>query len=223
MSGKCPCPLQCSACNACVHLYSCTRLDASIHSTVCKHVHYIHMSITNDDQVKVNNKNEELTTNTEVQQQSKNGGDTDAQDETKIEEEGENCNKTEAIILDKIENNGGNNVECMYEAMDTANAGSNSTEDNEEMNEVGNQMDSGSMKNTETMSSDTMPDFNTHQYFTHVLQVNQTTNLIRTKRNVEDLAQHLISLTRLCNDVDVLKTAKGLIQSAISVIEAISK
>ena len=34
--------------------------------------------------------------------------------------------------------------------MDTANAGSNSTEDNKEMNEDGNQMDSGSMEDTET-------------------------------------------------------------------------
>lgn len=41
--SDCQCPLHCSKCNACIHMYVCTCLDASIHCTVCKHVHIIHM------------------------------------------------------------------------------------------------------------------------------------------------------------------------------------
>lgn len=38
---KCSCALKCGKCNACVHLYSCTCMDFLIHSTVCKHIHFV--------------------------------------------------------------------------------------------------------------------------------------------------------------------------------------
>ena len=38
---KCLCALKCGKCNACVHLYSCTCMDFLIHSTVCKHIHFV--------------------------------------------------------------------------------------------------------------------------------------------------------------------------------------
>ena len=36
------CPLKCSHCGVCVHMYSCTCLDSVLHSTACKHVHLVH-------------------------------------------------------------------------------------------------------------------------------------------------------------------------------------
>ena len=33
------CKLQCTNCNACIHMYICTCLDSITHTTVCKHVH----------------------------------------------------------------------------------------------------------------------------------------------------------------------------------------
>ena len=37
----CDCKLRCSSCMVCVHLYSCTCMDSTLHSTVCKHVHLV--------------------------------------------------------------------------------------------------------------------------------------------------------------------------------------
>ena len=39
---SCECKISCSSCNVCVHQYSCSCLDATIHATVCKHIHLIH-------------------------------------------------------------------------------------------------------------------------------------------------------------------------------------
>ena len=40
---QCKCKLKCRFCNACAHMYTCTCLDACINTTVCKHMHLIHM------------------------------------------------------------------------------------------------------------------------------------------------------------------------------------
>lgn len=32
-------------CGACVHMYTCSCLDATLHYTVCKHVHLVQMKI----------------------------------------------------------------------------------------------------------------------------------------------------------------------------------
>ena len=37
------CRLRCSNCSACIHMYTCTCLDSITHTTVCKHIHFIHM------------------------------------------------------------------------------------------------------------------------------------------------------------------------------------
>ena len=42
---SCTCQLYCSTCTACIHMYLCTCLDATLHNTVCKHIHYIHVSV----------------------------------------------------------------------------------------------------------------------------------------------------------------------------------
>ena len=36
------CQLKCSFCNICIHMMSCTCMDAVIQATLCKHVHFIH-------------------------------------------------------------------------------------------------------------------------------------------------------------------------------------
>ena len=35
------CELICASCNICVHMYLCTCLDFSLHTTVCKHIHVV--------------------------------------------------------------------------------------------------------------------------------------------------------------------------------------
>ena len=37
------CKILCKDCNICPHIYSCTCLDATLHATVCKHIHLVHM------------------------------------------------------------------------------------------------------------------------------------------------------------------------------------
>ena len=41
--SECLCKLKCHFCDACAHMYTCTCLDACINTTVCKHMHLIHM------------------------------------------------------------------------------------------------------------------------------------------------------------------------------------
>ena len=41
----CECKLRCSSCKVCVHQYSCTCMDSTLHATVCKHVHFLAMTL----------------------------------------------------------------------------------------------------------------------------------------------------------------------------------
>ncbi len=53
---SCTCQLRCRACNICVHNSSCNCLDAILHSTICKHCHYVCMkfgSTTTDNTLSV--------------------------------------------------------------------------------------------------------------------------------------------------------------------------
>lgn len=51
LKSECDCPLRCSQCNSCTHMYSCSCLDATIHSTVCKHVHLLRIELLKLDNV----------------------------------------------------------------------------------------------------------------------------------------------------------------------------
>ena len=41
----CTCKLKCQFCSACAQMYSCTCLDACTNTTVCKHMHLVHIQI----------------------------------------------------------------------------------------------------------------------------------------------------------------------------------
>ena len=40
---NCSCQIRCSECKICPHNYTCTCIDSILHSTVCTHVHLVHM------------------------------------------------------------------------------------------------------------------------------------------------------------------------------------
>ena len=42
----CDCKLQCDMCGACSHMCTCSCLDATLHYTVCKHVHLVQMKLS---------------------------------------------------------------------------------------------------------------------------------------------------------------------------------
>ena len=46
---ECSCALICSDCGICIHMYTCTCLDATLHCTICKHVHLLSMCDTDSD------------------------------------------------------------------------------------------------------------------------------------------------------------------------------
>ena len=46
INEKCNCKLCCVNCNACVHMYTCSCMDATLHATVCKHAHLVKMTTT---------------------------------------------------------------------------------------------------------------------------------------------------------------------------------
>ena len=41
---SCECQVKCQICQICPHMYSCTCLDATIHATICKHIHLLQMT-----------------------------------------------------------------------------------------------------------------------------------------------------------------------------------
>ena len=43
-TDQCTCHLRRSKCRVCPHAYYCLCLDATLHATVCKHVHLVHMT-----------------------------------------------------------------------------------------------------------------------------------------------------------------------------------
>ena len=43
VQSQCHCRLKCQFCSACAHQYTCTCLDACTNTTVCKHIHLVHM------------------------------------------------------------------------------------------------------------------------------------------------------------------------------------
>ncbi len=56
LSEKCMCKLICTECKICIHSFCCTCLDASLHSTICKHVHLVAMNsnMTSNDRMNSN-------------------------------------------------------------------------------------------------------------------------------------------------------------------------
>ncbi len=60
LQQRCDCPLNCSTCNVCIHLYTCSCLDATLHSTVCKHIHLLCMLLMqNEESAKESNGTDE--------------------------------------------------------------------------------------------------------------------------------------------------------------------
>ena len=44
MQEQCECKVKCKECDICPHMYVCSCLDATLHATVCKHVHLVEMT-----------------------------------------------------------------------------------------------------------------------------------------------------------------------------------
>ena len=44
LEESCDCKVICHDCQICPHAYTCTCLDATLHATICKHVHLVHMN-----------------------------------------------------------------------------------------------------------------------------------------------------------------------------------
>ena len=47
LEKSCDCKVICHDCQICPHAYTCTCLDATLHATICKHVHLVHMNTSN--------------------------------------------------------------------------------------------------------------------------------------------------------------------------------
>ena len=69
----CNCKLDCRSCGACTHMYNCSCMDSAIHSTVCKHVHIVHMIMNSG-----NSKEKQKTTEDNDLEQTENNTDPEA-------------------------------------------------------------------------------------------------------------------------------------------------
>ena len=60
---SCKCFLRCGFCDVCVHMYTCTCMDYSLHSTACKHIHAVHRLDSNKASTSAEPVNEEISLN----------------------------------------------------------------------------------------------------------------------------------------------------------------
>ena len=68
---SCDCLLKCNCCDVCVHMYSCSCVDYAVHYTACKHVHLVHLQISEEENgvlMDVNNGEEHETASIEEPQ-----------------------------------------------------------------------------------------------------------------------------------------------------------
>ena len=64
----CNCKLDCRSCGACTHMYNCSCMDSAIHSTVCKHVHIVHMIMNSGN----SNEKQKTTEDSDLEQTENN-------------------------------------------------------------------------------------------------------------------------------------------------------
>ena len=60
---SCKCFLRCGFCDVCVHMYTCTCMDYSLHSTACKHIHAVHRLDSNKASTSAEPVNKEISLN----------------------------------------------------------------------------------------------------------------------------------------------------------------
>ena len=64
--------------------------------------------------------------------------------------------------------------------------------------------------------------FNTCEYFSHILHTDPINDVSWLKSAVENITHKVLSFIQLCNDIDTLNTVKSHLQSAVSVLQATS-
>ena len=87
----------------------------------------------------------------------------------------------------------------------------------EDKNESG--MEIPSME-TDDQAETPQTQFNTCEYFSHILHTDPINDVSRLKSDVENITHKMLSFIQPCNDVDTLKTVKSHLQSAVSVLQA---
>lgn len=45
---KCKCKMRCSRCSICIHMFLCSCVDSAVHSTICKHSHFVKIYLDNE-------------------------------------------------------------------------------------------------------------------------------------------------------------------------------
>ena len=71
INNDCKCKQRCTSCHACVHMYTCTCMDATLHATICKHVHLVRLTTTSDTST-INTTADTSTMNTTTDTSTKN-------------------------------------------------------------------------------------------------------------------------------------------------------
>jgi hypothetical protein len=163
---ECDCPLKCSTCNACIHMYTCTCLDATLHNTVCKHIHLLHMTLSKQDEsLLIQDDEDDLDEWNYDEAEDYNyddNGDGDSDDVTDDEE-------------------------CALDNDDSGDDGDHSASDVNDMT-----MSTNNAPNDELHEQNNgAPEFNTEEYFTHILN----TGCSRQSRDTHEVTNEIETLT----------------------------
>ena len=195
LKETCSCELHCSTCDVCIHMYMCTCLDATLHNTVCKHAHLLHMLLSKNAQ---SNSSEpgssRVVTNSE----------------TEPEEQSESPSFIQGSELNSKAESEQNATDHIPEI--------NMISDNDSPESVINFEHHSIQQNDD--HSGNHKKFNTTEYFSDLLKQDTAGNVATLKSDAEDLTHRLLSLIQTSNDADAMVTVKRHLNSSISIMES---
>ena len=204
---SCDCKLHCDMCNACVHMYTCSCLDATLHYIVCKHVHLVQMKIVKTAKIVT-----EMTTieeNEEEYSDMKNDVTTQAQVELPVQHDN-HCTNT----LDKTVNLEQQCDEQFDESFADHEQASKGVPMDLEQNSCININSAGE-------NGDLHSEVSMKNYYSSMLKEEKCVNRMATLHGeIEILLLKLNTMQKQCCQLEILSKVKKHVNPAVTITEA---
>ena len=228
----CDCKLRCEKCNVCVHTYSCTCLDATLHYTVCKHVHLVHMhreqeGQSEDQQVNPSKDQQDNSPSEDTESEDQHGQpDNQSEDYQSEDQHGQPDNQSEDYQSEDQHGQPDNQSED-YQSEDQHGQPDNQSEDyqsKDQQDQPDNQSEDKQNEdqcNThDSQENVSVTINNVHGYYARMLnQNNCRSRLSALREDIRLLILKLDSLQKQCDCADTLSNARKHINNAIITLE----
>ena len=223
----CDCKMRCERCKACVHMYTCICLDATLHYTVCKHVHLVQMHYSgkgnkdNSDDSVCDNEVEESDDVKCSNEEDKGNKEHDSE-----EEEGSNEYDNEmeegSNEYDSEKEEGSNEHDNEEEEGNDKHDNDSDRGDDmesEEDNESGGMECGGYDEHSTTVYGGSKEGM--RAYYSRMLRQDRATEEItHLHQGIHELLQELDMIQSQCFNAEVLSTAKKHLSAAVCTVKA---